>query len=154
VSTIRSASRPRRVLIIDADRRVRASLSSVLSLVPGVEVVGAAGDPEAALAILAMASVDVVAIDPRLPDIDIGLGLLSALRRERPGLRIVVMSCDPIEAPSMLGGADAFASKDADTSHFVDAVVGDRGPFARLATPVVATPVVATDVALAADPLV
>ena len=149
MTTTRPTSRPRRVLIIDADRRVRTSLSSVLSLVPGVEVVGAVGDPEAALAILEAANVDVVAIDPRLPDIDSGLGMLAELRRQRPGIRIVVMSCDPIEAPSFLGGADAFASKDGATTEFVDAVVGERGPFARLAAPVIAG-----DVALAVDPLV
>ena len=57
-----------RVVIIDADRRIRQSLTDVLRLAGGVDVLGSAGDVPAALKLVAEHLPEVVVVDPRLPD--------------------------------------------------------------------------------------
>jgi CheY-like chemotaxis protein len=126
---------PRRIVIVDADRRVRQSLACILELAPGIEVVGICAGVSEALALVAARSVDVVAIDPRLPDVADGLALVAGLRSRQPDVRIVVMSCDALEQPALRHGADGFAAKDGSPTEFVAALLGEGQPFARLAEP-------------------
>jgi len=72
------------VVIVDADRRVRQSLSDVLRLAGGVEVLGSAGDVRAALELIERHRPDVVVVDPRLPDVPAGIALLSGIRLAWP----------------------------------------------------------------------
>jgi len=81
---------PPRIAVVDADRRVRTSLADVLS-VAGAEVVGMAGDVRSALALAESAGPDAVLVDPRLPDLEAGLALVSSLRIGWPDLRVVLM---------------------------------------------------------------
>jgi DNA-binding NarL/FixJ family response regulator len=129
---------PRRIVIVDADRRVRQSLASILELAAGIEVVGVCAGVAEAVSVVSAQSPHVVAIDPRLPDVADGLALVSALRRREPGVRIVVMSCDALEQPALRHGADGFAAKDGSAAEFVAALLGEGQPFARLAEPPVA----------------
>jgi CheY-like chemotaxis protein len=126
---------PRRIVIVDADRRVRQSLTSILELAADADVVGHCADVAAAAALVAAQSPDIVAIDPRLPDVADGLALVAGLRRRQPDVRIVVMSCDALEQPALRHGADGFAAKDGSAAEFVAALLGERPPFARLAEP-------------------
>jgi len=88
-----------RVVVIDADHRVRDSLAELLELGEGVEVVGRAGQSGAALTLCADLRPDVVLIDPRLPDVDGGRALLADLRARIPGAAVLVLSWpgSPIE---------------------------------------------------------
>jgi DNA-binding NarL/FixJ family response regulator len=126
---------PRRVLIVDADRRVRQSLACILELADDADVVGHCAGVAEAMSMVESTQPDVVAIDPRLPDVADGLALVSGIRSSLPGVRIVVMSCDPLEQPALRHGADGFAAKDGAPSEFVAALLGERPPFARLAEP-------------------
>ena len=123
---------PRRVVIVDADRRVRQSLTSILELEPGVEVVGAAPDIQEGLKLVEALAPDVVAVDPCLPEVPAGLALVATLRRRAPGMRIVVMSCQALEEQAIADGADAFVAKDGAASEFVAALLARDTPFARL----------------------
>lgn len=126
---------PRRVVIVDADRRVRQSLACILELADDADVVGHCAGVAEAVAMVDSEHPDVVAIDPRLPDVADGLALVAGLRRRRPDVRIVVMSCDALEQPALRHGADGFAAKDGSPTEFVAALLGERPPFARLAGP-------------------
>jgi CheY-like chemotaxis protein len=87
-----SQPRPVRLLLVDADRRVRAGLASLLELSPAVEVVATAGDVRAALAACERAAPDVVVVDPRLPELQDGIAFVSALREGWPAVRIVALA--------------------------------------------------------------
>jgi DNA-binding NarL/FixJ family response regulator len=108
----RDGHAPFRVLVVDADERVRGSLAGLLSIGGHVEVVGTAGDPDAALGLTITTHPDLVMLDPRLPDVDRGIGLIDRLRADAPGVRILVMSwSDSIETGLAACGADGFVRK-------------------------------------------
>ena len=83
---------PLRVVVVDADDRVRESLSRLICIGARLEVVGTAGEPEPALEVVRSTRPDVVVVDPRLPEVDDGLTFLRDLRRTAPGARLLVMS--------------------------------------------------------------
>ena len=108
----RDGHAPIRVLVIDADERVRESLAGLLAIGGHVHVVGTAGDPGAALDLISATDPDIVMVDPRLPDVDRGLGLIGRLRDSAPDVRILVMSwSDSLEDGLATCGADGFVRK-------------------------------------------
>ncbi len=110
------------VVIIDADRRIRLSLTDVLRLAGGVEVLGSAGDVRAALELVERHRPDVVVVDPRLPGADAGVALLSGIRLAWPATRIVLTGWGG--PGTALPGPDlAFVAKSAPAEEFVAAVV-------------------------------
>ena len=104
-----------RVLIVDADRRVRNGLAGLLGCpdeLERVEVVGNVGDAPSAVALLDSARPEVLLIDPRLPDVDVGMALVSAVTRRWPSVMIVVMSASAaLEDLALARGAAAFVPK-------------------------------------------
>jgi DNA-binding NarL/FixJ family response regulator len=110
------------VVIIDADRRIRQSLTDVLGLAGGVEVLGSAGDVRAALELVERHRPDAVVVDPRLPDVDAGVALLRGIRLAWPATRIVLTGWAGPE--TALPGRDvAFVAKSAPADEFVAAVL-------------------------------
>lgn len=113
-----------RVVVVDADRRVQQSLSDLLSLTGRVEIVGSAGDVRDALEAVDRTGPDVVLLDPRLPEIEAGLALITALRRARPSLRVVLTGWGDTEGHAMLRlSAPRYVSKSEAPEAFVDAIV-------------------------------
>lgn len=118
---------PCRVIVVDADRRVRRDLAGLVDLGDGFACVGVAGDPGAALDLIRRLDPDVIVLDPRLPDVDAGLALVSQLRRESEA-RIVVLGNDPeLGARARTLGADEFVVKDAQLSPLVEAIHRPEG---------------------------
>lgn len=110
-----------RVAVVDADRRVQQSLAEVLR-VAGVDVIGTAGDVRSALELISDSHPSVVLIDPRLPDLDAGMALLSSVSLGWPSVRVVVMGwTDAGEA--RLPQDVSFVSKSAPTEEFVSAAL-------------------------------
>ena len=83
---------PVRVLVVDADRRVRQSLAGLIRVSDGLWLAAAVGDPMGAVRALEGDSADVVLIDPRLPEAEAGAGLLAEIRRRWPEVRIVALA--------------------------------------------------------------
>jgi DNA-binding NarL/FixJ family response regulator len=103
---------PIRVLVVDADERVRESLAGLLAIGGHVVVVGTAGDPGTALDLVSSSNPDVVMLDARLPDVDHGIGLIRRLRADAPGVRVVVMSWSNSPEDGLATcGADGFVRK-------------------------------------------
>jgi DNA-binding NtrC family response regulator len=110
-----------RIAVIDSDRRVQQSLAEVLR-VAGVDVVGTAGDVRSALELISVEEPTVVLLDPRLPDLDAGMALLSSVSRGWPSVRVVLMGwADPGEA--QLRDDVSFVSKSAPSEDFVSAAL-------------------------------
>jgi CheY-like chemotaxis protein len=89
------AGPPLRLLVVDADRRVRSSLTGLLELAEHVDVVGSVGHARAALDACESRLPDAVVIDPRLPELLDGVAFIRRLRAERPEVRIVVIAWAP-----------------------------------------------------------
>ncbi|HEY3445348.1 MAG TPA: chemotaxis-specific protein-glutamate methyltransferase CheB [Myxococcales bacterium] len=82
---------PIRVLLVDDSLFVRKAFARVLADEEGIEVVGEAGDGEEALARCQALKPNVVLLDLGMPVLD-GLSCLKRLRRELPGVAVVVVS--------------------------------------------------------------
>lgn len=84
-----------RLLVVDADRRVRAGLAGLLGLADRVEVVGSASHAQAAIDACEACSPDVVVVDPRLPELPEGIAFIRGLRARRPDVRVIVVAWLP-----------------------------------------------------------
>lgn len=113
-----------KVVIVDADRRVQASLADLLAVSGEVKVVGRAGDVRAALELVERERPDVVLVDPRLPDVEAGMALVGGLQRARPDLRIVLTGWGDTRGHA-IGPADetGYVSKSASPEAFAAAIV-------------------------------
>jgi DNA-binding NarL/FixJ family response regulator len=113
----------RRIVIVDSDHRVRASLTGLLELTDGIAIVGSAGTADEALAVAGRVDPDAILLDPRLPEAEDGLALIDRLRASSPGSRIVVMFWEPaIAEAARAAGADGVVDKCADPAPFTEAV--------------------------------
>lgn len=118
-----------RVLVVDADDRVRESLAGLLSIGGRVAVVGSVGHARAALELVVEARPDVVIVDPRLPEVDGGIAFISSLRAIAPAVRILAMSwSDTLEHAALSGGADGFVRKTFRSSELVTAIIATSRP--------------------------
>jgi DNA-binding NarL/FixJ family response regulator len=116
---------PLRVVVVDADDRVRESLSRLLCIGDRLRVVGMAGEPEPALELVHTTHPDVVVVDPRLPEVDGGLRFLRSLRRSAPGVRVLVMSgTDPSEMTAVTPLADGVVRKTFRATDLLTAILG------------------------------
>lgn len=117
--------RSARVVIIDTDRRVQASLADLLTIDGRVQVAGQAGDIRSALELIDRERPTAVVLDPRLPDIAAGAALVASLRRGWPSVRIVLSGWwdESGEQPGLTANAQAYVSKSASPEELVTAVV-------------------------------
>lgn len=116
----------RRVVIVDADRRVQQSLADLLGVAGGVTVVGRAGDVRAALEEIERTRPDVILVDPRLPDVEAGRALIAGAQRAWPSLQIVLTGWGPsatdgLEAADLAPSVSKDASPEAFTAAILDA---------------------------------
>lgn len=119
---------PLRVLVVDADDRVRESLSGLLAIGRRLTVVGSAGQPGPALDLLASESPDVVIVDPRLPEVSGGLAFIERVRARAPRVRIVIMSwSDGVEDPGLTAASDAFVRKTFRPNDLIAAILSASG---------------------------
>ncbi len=135
----RGVDTDRRIVVIDADHRVRDSFAGLIALAGGVDVVATTDQPAEALRAVRRSRPDVVVLDPRLPDMEVGLALLEAIHRASPDVRVLVLGwLDDHEQMAMDAGADGFICKSADPVTLVEAVLAvalTTGTTAELADP-------------------
>lgn len=82
---------------MDADRRVQQSLTDLLGVTGTVSVVGQAHDVRDALQLAERLRPDVMLIDPRLPDVEAGMALVTGLERAWPNMKIVLTGWTDVE---------------------------------------------------------
>ncbi|MGO8678541.1 MAG: response regulator [Limisphaerales bacterium] len=88
---IPKTKRPIQLLVVDDHPVVRKGIISCLARSPNLQVVGEAGDGEAALGKARELAPDIVLMDVELPRMD-GLAVTEVLRRERPGVKVLILS--------------------------------------------------------------
>jgi two-component system, NarL family, response regulator LiaR len=113
-----------RVLLVDDHPVVRQGLRALLSTQDGIDVVGEAGDGEAAVAAAERLLPDVVLMDVVMPGID-GVEALRRIGGRRPQTRVVMLTSYADERRAMEAvdaGASGFLLKDASPRDVVAAI--------------------------------
>jgi DNA-binding NarL/FixJ family response regulator len=125
---------PVRVLVVDDQTVVREGLVSLLSLLPGIEVVGAAVDGDDAIRQIPAADPDVVLMDLNMPRCN-GVEATERLRVERPQIRVVVLTTYSDDAwvfSALQAGARGFLTKDAGAAEIHRAITTVAAGHAQL----------------------
>ncbi len=113
-----------RVLVADDQRVVREGLTTLLALVAGVEVVGAAADGDEALTMAVQLRPDVVLMDLRMPHCD-GVEATRRLRDHDAGIKVLVLTTyadDRSVIDALRAGARGYLTKDASAGQIRDAL--------------------------------
>jgi DNA-binding NarL/FixJ family response regulator len=113
-----------RVLIVDDHEVVREGLRTFLELQDGVEVVGEAGDGEAAVAAVSELEPDVVLMDLVMPRLD-GVGAMRELRARESRARVIVLTSFTDDAkllPAIHAGAAGYLLKNVRPAELARAV--------------------------------
>ena len=117
--------RRQRILVADDSAAVRHELCELLSLVPGVDVVGRAADGAEAVRLASALCPDVVLLDLEMPGID-GYGAASLIRKHLPPCRLVALAVHGFEEEreaARQAGFDRFLAKDAPPDTVLDAIL-------------------------------
>lgn len=104
-----------KVLIVDDQRVVREGLATIVSSLPGIEVVAVAADGAEAVALAEEHRPEVVLMDLRMPKMD-GVEATAAIRARLPETKVVVLTtyADDDSVFAALGaGAIGYLTKDA-----------------------------------------
>ena len=105
-----------RVVLVDDQRIVRDGLVTLLGLLPGITVVGAAVDGAQAVELVAEHAPDVLLTDLRMPGVD-GVEATRRVRAAHPHTAVVVLTTyadDAAVIDALRAGAVGWLSKDAD----------------------------------------
>jgi DNA-binding NarL/FixJ family response regulator len=122
------------VLVVDDQTVVRDGLVLLLGLLPGLEVVGSAGDGEEALRLVGENHPDVVLMDLRMPRVD-GVEATRRIKAAHPSVQIVVLttySDDESVFAALQAGARGYLTKDAGADEIARAIDAVRGGDAQL----------------------
>jgi len=113
-----------RILICDDHELVRRGLASLLDAVPGFEVVGEAGDAEAAVKAADQQRPDVVIMDVRLPGRS-GIEACRDIRSSHPDIHILMLTAyadDEALFSSIMAGAAGFVLKQVRGADLIGAI--------------------------------
>jgi DNA-binding NarL/FixJ family response regulator len=104
-----------RVVLVDDQRVVREGLSTLLDLLPGIDVVGSGGDGEQALALAEELRPDVILMDLRMPRCD-GVEATRRLVERGDAARVIALTTYADERSvvrALRAGARGYITKDA-----------------------------------------
>jgi DNA-binding NarL/FixJ family response regulator len=104
-----------RVVVADDQTAVREGLTTILELMPGIDVVGAAADGAEAVELVREHGPDVVLMDLRMPRLD-GVEATRQIRERHPQTQVVVLTTyadDESILAALAAGAVGFLTKNA-----------------------------------------
>ena len=125
---------PVRVIVADDQKVVRDGLSLLLSMLPGVEVIGTAVDGTDAVRQAEAALPDVVLMDLIMPNCD-GVEATRLIACQQPGVRVVVLTAfsdDDSVFAALRAGARGYLTKNAGAGEILQALSAVRAGDALL----------------------
>jgi DNA-binding NarL/FixJ family response regulator len=120
-----SDRRPVRVLLADDQRLVRESLSTLLGLLDGIDLIATASDGEEAIALCDEHQPEVVLMDLRMPRLD-GIEATRRLRERHPQARVIALTTyadDESVLGALHAGARGYLTKDASAQDIRAAII-------------------------------
>jgi DNA-binding NarL/FixJ family response regulator len=112
------------VVVADDQAAVRDGLVALLSVTPGVEVVGEAADGASAVAAAETLRPDVVLMDLRMPGMD-GVEATRRIGQSAPGVRVVVLTTHADDASilkALRAGATGYLTKESGRAEIARAI--------------------------------
>jgi len=119
-----SAVKPIRLILADDHTLVRAGIRALLEKLPGVEVVGEAGDGREVLNLVKRHRPDMVLMDVSMPGLN-GLEAATRMAREFPEVRVIILSMHQNEEyvwRALKAGAAGYLLKKAATAELATAL--------------------------------
>lgn len=119
-----TAKEPVRVLVVDDQELFRRGLTMLLTVEPGIEVVGEAGDGVEGTHLAQTASPDVVLLDVRMPK-RTGIEACTAIKEAVPNAKIIMLTVSDEEADlyeAVKNGASGYLLKDSSIDEVAQAV--------------------------------
>ncbi len=118
-----------RVLICDDQDLVRDGLQAILSVAPGIEVVGEASNGDQALVMVEAHSPDVVLMDLKMPGTN-GITATRTITNRFAGVKVLILTT--YDAPEWVddaikAGAAGYLLKDAPRHRLIEAIKGTAG---------------------------
>ncbi len=113
-----------RVLLVDDQALFREALHTLLSVQPGIEVIGEAGDGEEAIRMALIHSPDVILMDLQMPVLD-GVAATRRLQAELPSARVIVLTTfddDEYVFEGLRAGAIGYLLKDTASKKLMEAI--------------------------------
>jgi DNA-binding NarL/FixJ family response regulator len=113
-----------RILLVDDQALFREGLRTLLSVQPGLEVVGEAGNGEEAVRLAATLHPDVVLMDLHMPVLD-GVAATRRLRQSQPDCRVIVLTTfddDEYVFEGLRAGAVGYLLKDVPSERLIEAI--------------------------------
>jgi DNA-binding NarL/FixJ family response regulator len=114
-----------RVLLADDQRLVRESLSTMLGLLDGIELLGTAADGEEAVRLASELRPEVVLMDLRMPGID-GIEATRLLHEQQPEIGVIALTTyadDESVLGALRAGARGYLTKDASSEDIRAAIL-------------------------------
>ena len=112
------------ILVVDDQRLMREGLRTLLELEPDLEVVGEAGDGQAAIVAYAECAPDVVLMDVRMPVMD-GVEATRRIRQTWPEARVIILTTfddDEYVFEGLRAGAQGYLLKAVSSGELADAI--------------------------------
>lgn len=111
-----------RLVIADDSPRARHGQRAVLTLQPGIKIVGEAEDGKAALCLVEKYQPDGVILDVRMPGMN-GLEAARRIKTRWPGIKVILLSLyAAYREQALAAGADAFLVKGCPVEEIMDAL--------------------------------
>jgi DNA-binding NarL/FixJ family response regulator len=117
-------NRPIRVLVVDDQQLMREGLASLLSIQPGIEIVGAAANGQEAVEQAQALSPDIILMDVRMPVMD-GITATQQVRQQLPSCQVLMLTTfddDEYIVKALMAGASGYLLKDIPAEDLAKAV--------------------------------
>jgi DNA-binding NarL/FixJ family response regulator len=121
-------------VLADDQRLIRESLSTLLGLLEGIELIANAADGQEALDLVEQNRPDVVLMDLRMPRLD-GIEATRRLRERHPHVRVIALTTfadDESVLGALRAGAQGYLTKDASSEQIHDAILAVAAGQAKL----------------------
>jgi len=112
------------VVVVDDSRILRERVVNLISELPGISVIGKAGNSIDAINVVRRTKPDLVILDIRMPG-ENGIEVLKKIKKKKPETKVIIFTNypnDQYKSESLKAGADYFFNKSDDIEELLNVV--------------------------------